>query len=90
MTVAECLPEFDEALLRPAWEEVLVSVSEMSSRAFHRFEFDLVSRYRANEAVQESISIALQRAIASCREASTLERLEEIALMLEHVHDPLI
>ena len=70
--------------------EILEYLHVMDDESFHRFEYNLVSRYRQFEAEQESIAIALTRRNFSDPDPLTRNRVEEIMAMLEHVHDPYI
>jgi|GEM_PF-1973052 len=70
--------------------ETLEYLHIMDDETFHHFQFDLVSRYRQREEEQEAIAIALTRRNFSDPDAKTRDRVEEILVMLEHVHDPYI
>jgi hypothetical protein len=73
------------------WEEALERLEELNEQQFRRFEFELVSRYRTREADQEAIAIALTRKNINCTPDSLArDRVDEILVMLQHVHDPFI
>lgn len=83
-TVAHCAAQME------GLPETLEYLHLMDDEAFHRFEFDLVSRYRQFDEEQEAIAIAVTRRNFSDPDALTRSRVEEILAMLEHVHDPYI
>jgi len=63
---------------------------EIGDPEFHRFEYQLVSRYRLDEDAQEEIAVALTALNLSTEDPVVRSRLDEIFGMLQHVHDPLI
>jgi hypothetical protein len=72
-------------------ETTLAHLELLSDEEFHAFEFELVSRYRRFEDEQEAIAIALTRNnISSDTKPLAHERILEILVMLQHVHDPFI
>jgi hypothetical protein len=60
----------------------------LDERTFHEWEFDLVQRYRRNEAEQEAIAIEVTRHKLRDCPARTRARLDELLAMLETAHDP--
>jgi len=71
-------------------DEMLERVEWLPDREFRQFEYGLVAYYRRNESEQERIATALIRRCAAPRGVRSRQRIEEILVMLEHVHDPLI
>lgn len=69
---------------------ILDSLGELDDRAFHRFEYDLVERYRRHEAEQEAIAVTVMRYSLGAKDARTRERIDELLAMLDSTHDPLI
>ncbi len=75
---------------RQTMDEMLERVEWLPDREFRQFEYGLVAYYRRNESEQERIATALIRRCAAPRGVRSRQRIEEILVMLEHVHDPLI
>jgi len=72
-------------------DRVLDRVDRMSDREFHGLQLQLVSRYRLNEEEQEPIALALTRKNrAQAKATSSRHRVDEILIMLDHIHDPFI
>ena len=68
----------------------LDAIGALDAESFHRWEFDLVQRYRRNEDEQEPIAIAVtRRNLADCTPLER-DRIEELLAMLDTVHDPFI
>ena len=72
-------------------EPVLDRLDRMSDRDFRLLQLNLVSRYRLNEDEQEPIALALTRKnIAQAAAAPSRHRVDDIIIMLDHIHDPFI
>ena len=72
-------------------DRVLERLDRMSDRDFRGLQLQLVSRYRLNEDEQEPIAVALTRKNrAQSAAVPSRHRVDDILIMLDHIHDPFI
>lgn len=72
-------------------DRVLERLDRMSDRDFRGLQLQLVSRYRLNEDEQEPIAVALTRKNrAQSVAVPSRHRVDDILIMLDHIHDPFI
>ena len=83
-------PADSEELTPGALRATLARLGDFTDADFLEFQWALVSRYRVAPEDQELIAVALSRPSGLSLSAKSLDRIEEILAMLDHVHDPLI